>query len=305
MSQGLADRELWGPTVDVASGIRERALALRSVECLAELDEESLALLAEHARLRSHRAGAVLLAGPGGGPPTSFHVVRSGRIVLSRGERTSRVEGGDIGMLAILGGAEADRAVAETDARTLEIPAPALLAAVEESFPLLRSLLQRCGREILRSRAQLPAPAIEPPAEGEYPERPYSLVERLLLLRKTPFGNMNVEALVDLARHMIEVREPAGTVLWRLGERSTHALHITHGVVRCSVHDRHVDVSGNYTLGVMDVWGGQVRAYEARAVAPVAGWRVDFETFLTILETHGSVGIGLLRGLAQVASEGA
>jgi CRP-like cAMP-binding protein len=60
-----------------------------------------------------------------------------------------------------------------------------------------------------------------------------------------------------------------------------------------------VDVGRGLTLGVLDVWGERPRVYEARAVTPVIGYQVGFESFLTLLEAHVEVGIGILRGFAR------
>jgi CRP-like cAMP-binding protein len=110
---------------------------------------------------------------------------------------------------------------------------------------------------------------------------------------------MNVEALIDLARHMVEVRYPAGHLLWSAGDLSTHALHVDYGRIRCTAPDgRYVDIGNDFTIGVMDVWGRK-RAYEVRALTPVIGFRIAFESFLTLLESHVEVGLEILRGFAR------
>jgi len=58
------------------------------------------------------------------------------------------------------------------------------------------------------------------------------MVQRLLDLRQSPFGHLNLEALVDMARSMVEARYPAGHLLWSAGDASTHSLHIEAGRVR-------------------------------------------------------------------------
>jgi CRP-like cAMP-binding protein len=84
-----------------------------------------------------------------------------------------------------------------------------------------------------------------------------------------------------------------------VGEASTYSLHIDAGRVRCAAPDgRHVDVARGFTIGVLDVWGDQVRVYAARAETPVIGFRIEFESFLALLEVHPEVGLQLLRGFA-------
>jgi len=71
------------------------------------------------------------------------------------------------------------------------------------------------------------------------------------------------------------------------------------GKVRCTEPDGSAACVGRgFTLGVLDVWSG-VRAYEARAETPLIAFRIDFESFLALLEAHPEVGLDLLRGFAQ------
>jgi CRP-like cAMP-binding protein len=127
------------------------------------------------------------------------------------------------------------------------------------------------------------------------------MVQRLLDLRQSPFGQLNLEALVDMARGMKEVRYPAGHLLWSAADPSTHSLHIDAGCVRCTAPDgRSVLVGHGFTIGVLDVWGAHQRVYEARAETPLVAARIDFESFLALLEAHPEVGLELLRGFARV-----
>jgi CRP-like cAMP-binding protein len=115
---------------------------------------------------------------------------------------------------------------------------------------------------------------------------------------------MNMEALIDLARSMVELRIPAGAVLWSAGDPSTHALHIDVGRVRCTERDgRSVSVGHGFTIGVLDVWSGS-RVYEARAETALIAFRIDIEGFLALLEAHPEVGLDLLRGFARDLLEG-
>jgi CRP-like cAMP-binding protein len=301
MTAGL-QHELEPPRI----GIRDRILVLRSFENFAGLDEEALTLIAEHARTCVFRRGDVLCEE--GEPPRSLQLVVEGQVTVSRRQLPPLVvkPGHGFGMLPIVANLDSGRAVADVDTRTLEIPAAAFRAALEENFSLLRNSLLLLGRGILRSRGNLPAaPDDAPQLEPDEPDdRPSTPVERLLKLRSTPFGRMDVDALLDLARQIVECRVEAGHVFWSTGDRSTHSLHINRGRVRCTASDRrHVDVGRNFTLGVMDVWGAQVRSYEARALTPVSAWRVDFEDFLSILETHVTVGLNLLQGFARMLLE--
>jgi CRP-like cAMP-binding protein len=135
--------------------------------------------------------------------------------------------------------------------------------------------------------------------EGTYYEHKRSVVDLMIQLRESPFGHMNLDALVEMARHMVDVRFPAGTVLWNVGESSDFSLHIDAGRVSCTAPDgRRVEVGRGYTIGVLDVWGKHERVYEARAETDIIAFRIEFEAFLALLEMHPEVGLDLLRGFA-------
>jgi CRP-like cAMP-binding protein len=282
-------------------GLRDRVLLLRSVENFIGLDEEGLTLLAEHARSRQYRKGDVIVVE--GQPPESAHIIVEGQVTLSRKTTPLVMKvGGGFGVLAIIAGAPTRRVVADVDTRTLEIPAAAFNVAMEENFSLLRNALRMMGHTLLRARGSLPADPRHPPEVnlGVHFDRTKTLAQRLVELRVGPFATMNVDALVDLARRMVECRVPAGHVFWSVDDPSTHSLHIDYGRVRCTAADgSHMDVGSNFTLGVMDVWAAQPRSYEARAETDVIGYRVSYEDFFVILEMHVQVGLELLRGVAR------
>jgi hypothetical protein len=191
--------------------------------------------------------------------------------------------------------------VAVERTRTLEIPSAIFETALDENFSLLRSALAVFGGLVLQTRRNLPADPDLPRQiqEGTFYEEPKTMVQRLIQLRSGSFTYMNVEALIDMARHMVEVRYPAGHLLWSAGDPSTHALHIDYGRVRCTAPDgRYVDIGNDFTIGVMDVWGRK-RAYEVRALTPVIGFEIAFESFLALLESHVEVGLEILRGFAR------
>lgn len=287
------------PTAD---GLRNRLLALRAIALFETVDDEGLLLLAEHARPVRYRAGDVLAVD--GEIPRAIQILTAGEVTRQRAGQLPQVAGVGqaLGALHLIARAPGPGVVARGEVRTLEIPAAAFEAALDASFSLLRGLLRFTGSSVLAARSRLP---VDPRAtsavdEGPYYEGSKSLVVRLMELRSGPFTHMNLDALVDLARRMIEIRVEAGTCLWSIGDPSTHALHIDHGRVRCSTDDgRSADVGRGYTLGVMDVWGGHERAYEARAATRLIAYRVDFEAFLLLLEMHVEVALEMLRALVR------
>jgi CRP-like cAMP-binding protein len=286
-------------------GLRERLLVLRSCDLFDGFDDPALLLLAEHAKTGSYRAGQTISEAPDAA--RAVFVVTAGSVTLRRNARdVTFAAGSAFGAMALLARQPLGLARADRDTRTLEIPAAALEAAIDESFSALRSTLRIAGAAVLKARGNLPVDPLSERKveEGTFHEQPRSFVERLIELRSGPFRYMNVEALVDLARHMREVRVAKGQVIWAVGDASTYAFHIDYGRVRCTSSDgRHVAVGRGFTIGVLDVWASEGRAYEALAETDLIGFHVDFEDFLTLLETHVEVGIDILRSLAQSVLE--
>ena len=283
-------------------GLRDRVLALRSQPLFEGLDDEALLLLAEHARSVTYRAGDVVA--PEDEPPRALFIVLEGELVATRqGKALVKIgPGSAYGAFALLAREPPPLASAATTMRVLEGPAAALETALDENHSLLRKGLAVAAAGVLEFTGNLPASPLFPPEvdEGTYYPEPKSMVERLIQVRRGNFARMNLEALIDLARQMIEVRFPAGHLLWSAGDPPTHSLYIDCGRVRCIAPDgEHVDIGSNFTLGVLDVWGAKQRAYTARTETPVIGYRIEFETFLTLLESHVEVGIQLLRTFAR------
>jgi CRP-like cAMP-binding protein len=294
--------EWLGVGVPLATGIRDRVFQLRALQVFTGLDDDGLTLLAEHARSRTFQAGEIVM--PAGESVGALYFVLEGAVSVDRdgvAAPPDSVERG-VGLLEYLARAAAPRVTAESDVRLLEIPAPAFHAALEESFSLVRDILRLLGATLTRQRRSLPAEPNDPPKAtlGDYYRSPRTLTERMIELAASPLGFGNVEALVDFARATVEQRVEAGHVFWLAGEESTFSIHVNYGLVRCTAPDgQTVVVGSDYTLGVMDVWGAQRRAYDARAETAVICYRVAFEDFLTIVETHAPVAANMLSGLAR------
>ena len=235
--------------------IRDRLLLLRSLEEFGGLDDEGLLLLVENARERAYSAGEYVLRA--GDEPTVIHVVIDGEIVVKRAGLPDLVipQRRAFGLIAVMAEARNQDAIAAVDTRVLEIPVKGYRAALEENFSLMRNALRFLGALLSKMRQGLPADPKRPPKDdiGVYYEHPRTLVEQLIELRKGPFVHMNIDALVDLARRMAEVRVPAGHVFWRAGALCTYALHVEYGRVRCTApNGASVDVASDFTIGTMD-----------------------------------------------------
>jgi CRP-like cAMP-binding protein len=295
------NHEILGAGQPLRLGIRDRVLALRSYSMFEGLDDDALLLLAEHGSNKSYTDGEVVTAE--GEATRMLCLIVKGEILVSRdGQRLARRKAGDAyGGLPMLARQPSTLGVAVGNTFTLEVPAAAFEAALTTNFSLLRTMLRQLGASVLAMRGNLPSDPNhhKPVDEGCYSAEPLSLVQRLIQLREGTFRHMNMEALLDLARSMIEIRHPAGALLWSTGDPSTHALHVDAGRVRCTEPDgRHACVGRGFTLGVLDAWSGS-RVYEARAETPLIAFRIDVESFLALLEVHPEVGLDLLRGFAH------
>ncbi|HKO49239.1 MAG TPA: cyclic nucleotide-binding domain-containing protein [Polyangiaceae bacterium] len=294
------NHEILGAGQPVRAGIRDRVLTMRSYSMFDGLDDDALLLLAEHGSSARYRDGEVISVE--GEPTRMLCLIVEGEILVSRNGQvlTTRKPGDAYGGLPLLAHEPSTLAVAVGDTCTLEVPASAFEAALIANFSLMRTMLRQLGSSVLAMRGNLPTDGNRPSAveEGNYYSEPLSLVERLIKLRQGGFRHMNMEALIDLARSMLEIRCPAGALLWSTGDPSTHAIHIDVGRVRCTEPDgKHASVGRAFTIGVLDVWSGS-RVYEARAETPLIAFRIDFENFLALLEAHPEVGLDLLRGSA-------
>jgi CRP-like cAMP-binding protein len=282
-------------------GLRDRVLALRAQPMFDGLDDDGLLLLAEHGGSASYADGEVIAVE--GAVARAVFLVLEGSVVVSHQGRqvTTRLAGDAFGALPLLAREPSMLALAGGETRLLEIPAAAFEVALIENYSLLRNTLRMLGGSVLRMRGNLPLNPDVPRAvdEGHYYAEPRSLVELLIQLRRSPFGQMNLDALVDVARNMVEVRFAAGELLWPVGGSSSHALHIDAGRVRCTSADgKHVAVGRGFTIGVLDAWT-RTRVYEARTETPVIAFSISFEGFLALLEAHPEVGLELLRGFAR------
>jgi CRP-like cAMP-binding protein len=282
-------------------GLRDRVQALRAQPLFEGLDDDGLLLLAEHGRNAAYGDGEIVAVE--GEPARAVYLVVEGEVVVSRHGRhiATRRAGDAYGALPLLAREPSTLAVAVGETRTLEVPAAAFESALIENYSLLRNTLSVLGAAALQTHGNLPVDPASPREidEGSYYPEPRSLVELLIQLRESPFGRMNLDALVDIARSMIEVRYPAGELLWSAGETSTHALHIDAGRIRCTGPDgKQVAIGRGFTIGVLDVWT-RARVYEARTETPIIAFRIGFESFLALIETHPEVGLDLLRGFAR------
>lgn len=283
--------------------LRSRMLQLRAMPGFAMLDLDTLELLAESSRLRRFRRGDVLLTS--GAPVDRVYLTSEGGIEARRGSlRIDTQAFGGIGFLSLLAGDSAGvDAVATSDVRVLEVPAETALRVMTESFVITRLAIRSLARQLLGTWGALP------PSEaraddvdiGTKRDRPLTLVERLLMLRRTPLGRYaNMDASSEMARAMIEAHVAPGETLWTIGDASTFWVGVEYGRVRCEADGGDIGfVGARNVLGVLESWGDAPRSYTAVAETELVVHRVEVASMLAIAETHAAMGMQLSRFLAR------
>lgn len=289
----------------VGDTLRGRLILLRAMEALAALDESSLALLAEHARVRRFRAGDALLVE--GRPVENVYLVTAGKVTVTRKGKVLAVvtSGYGAGFTSLMArDPNGVGAVADVDTQTLEVPAEAMLDTYERDFAFIRNVLRISARAIAGIRSGLPADPDNPPEVvlGTWRDRERTLVEKLMEAQHVPLlARANFDAVIEMVRNQTEVRFAAGDLLWRAGDPATFSLRVEYGRVRCTTPaGRSVDIGSQYWIGAMDVFAAQPRSYEARAETPVIAYRSEFEALLAVLDAHFDLALDFIAILARM-----
>ena len=271
---------------------------------VAPMRQDTLVLIAEHARIRRFAAGDVMIVE--GAPIETVYLIVDGRVTATRkGKLLTQVKRGyGVGFLSLLARDEHGiQAVADVPTQTLEVPADALLNAYEESFELVRNGLAIQAGSIVQRRGDLPVNPDNPPDApmGTYRDRELTLVQRMIQIRQTPlFARANIDAVAELARASREVRFAPDTLLWSIGDPPSFSLRLDYGRVRCANKaGRVVTVGAGYGLGVLDSFSTRPRSYEAHTETEVIAFQSKLDTFLAVLEGHHEVAMDLIAILSR------
>lgn len=290
------------------SGRVERVLAMRSFPGLSDVDPKHLAVLADVARERAFARGTTVFSP--GSPVRSMHLIRSGEFsVLRDGVVRRRYGPGAIvgGIGALTNDPRGQHVVASAESRTFEIDRTDFADVLEESFPLLQSALRGMLRAALETRLSIPDNAgfSEPIGETTRPMIEFGLVERAVFLRRLmTYGSARVEALAELARDMVVVRAPAGTVLFGLGDPAPHSLLLYSGVVAGeTAKGQKFRLGPDSVVGGVDSIAGEARWYRAVAETDVVALRGETEHLIDVLEDHPDMGLDMVRAAARILAD--
>lgn len=287
---------------------RDRVLLLRAIPNLRSVDEHSLTGMAEQSRLRRFDEGDVLIRA--GEPIESAYILMSGHVRVERqGKLVADVERhGTVGLLSIMAhdplGVDA---VALAPTLTMEMPAEVVVRSMLTNFSMVSNSVRLLALQVLAARGNLPAlpDATRELDAGTWRTHELTLVERLLLLRQTPFGKKaNLDALAELARCIKEVRVAQGDVLWQTGDVADHWCRIDYGRISCEAPDgRRVEVAAGYSLGIFDSLAGVTRGYTARAETPLILHRTNLLDHMAIMEVHVPLAAEMTALLARFVLE--
>jgi CRP-like cAMP-binding protein len=280
--------------------------ALRAIRVLLGHEDVSAAALAALARL------ATALRVPAGAhltrerdPLGMVYFVSRGALRLSRGGSAMGVvtNPGAVGMLAALAGdTRGVDAVAVSETIVLAVQAEDVLEILEDHFDMMQSALRRTASEGIKIRRTLMPHAgfANNFREGlPCPARPLDLAERILYLRRTVGAQGYIDELTHIARAAQEVRYPAGSRLWSVGDRADHILVLFSGAVQGTTPE-----GAGFRLGTGDLVGnldavaGEPRWYDATVQQDLVALELDGEVMVDVWEDHPDLAFMFLRIVA-------
>ena len=290
------------------SALTERMLHLRQVPVSAKLSPPVLKIVAEQLRERTFAAGETLFTQ--GDPMGGVFLLTDGALDLVRDGAPfgSLAAPQTVGFLAALARSDASfAAVARTPVRAFELPVDVMTELYEDNFDLVLATLRYFAERLTIDLGELPENelGVAPLEMDIAPGRPVDWVEKILCLRKTTgFAEANVHALGVLARRMQEAHVPAGTTLWRIGDRAERAFYILRGTVRCEAADGRVFRYGPGTgLGALEALADRPRWFSATAETDAIGLYGHTDRLLDLFEHEFRMAMDFITMLASLQVE--
>jgi CRP-like cAMP-binding protein len=287
----------------VELGRIEQIHSLRSLFGLQGLSTASLAALAAHTRPLRIPEGARLANA--GEPVGEIYVVIEGELSTSRGDKQLGVFGPRSAVGALSAFAHDPRGldcVATRETVALAMRADDVLEVFEDHFEMLFAVLRAVARETIDTRMALPAAGFNDNIREDVacPVRPLDLIERLFCVRESfSVGLTQLDALAEIARTSREVRYPAGTRLWSIGDRSPHMLILVCGVVSARTQNgMRFRFGPRDIVGSLDMMAAVPRFYDAVVEEDAVALSHEAEVLIDLWEDHTEMGFGLLQLLA-------
>lgn len=278
----------------------DRVLYLKTLPGVEDLSVGELAVMARQTRERRFRKGDVLLREDE--PMDALHLVVEGRVRVEKNGVTEHIAGpqDDVGTLHWLAQEQGGvTAVAEADTLTLEIPTAAMAEIFEDHFTILSSFIRGLADEVyqrLRHTAKGDHKSIWPQDE-ELPDRALDLVEKIVLLRRSPvFKGTSLETLAMMAESMEQTEFAPGETIWKQGDPAGSVFLILCGTVECTMEDedRIFTCGAGYPMGNIESMAGHPRWYTAVAKDRVCGLQGFTSKFLDVMEDHHDLAMTFL-----------
>jgi CRP-like cAMP-binding protein len=285
--------------------LTDRIMRLRGVPIFRAVSASDLAPVAATLRQRSFEKGEIVLREDA--PPRSFFMLTSGSINMQRkGKRIGHVKApGAVGFLSVLartaGGTEG---VADAYTEGYEVQADVVEEMFEDHFSVFLGALRWVAERVIAATQDSPPSPFLPPStafDRLIGDRELGIVERIFVLRRSrAMSTANVNSIARVARRMQEVRVPAGTVLWRPGERSDFHYFIVKGMLDLRFKDGGwvQSVGPGYVIGGAEAIVGHPRWNELVAREPVVLLRSARETLFDMFEDDHDVALRFLSMLA-------
>jgi len=279
----------------------ERILHLRAMPAFERLPQVLLSAVAQRTNERQFHQGSIMI--DPAHPIAATYVVVDGKVATSSAREPTIVSGESVGFLEFLarldGGVEAR---ASTEVIALEIDYDSHIELCDEHFAILHAHLQYLGEQIA-NRMQKPGNPAQPSAaqaRNSHDDRGLDLVQRVLALGDYEAFAASPDALVELARHAVEVGYEAGDVIWGVGDEAVDFLLLTAGRVSCQpAVGRSWTAEPTLALGLHDALAESPRVYDTTAQSEVTGLKLQIAPMLDVLEDHLELGMGLMSRLAR------
>lgn len=287
--------------------LTERILRIRGVPTLRSLPASELAQLARSTRSVTFKKGDIMLREDE--PPRCFYLLVTGTVTLRRkGKRIGTVRGpGGVGFMSFLARhAGGTSAVAETFVEALEVQADSIDEIFEDNFPVLLGHVRWIAERLIAENKVTQPPPYVPPVvsfDSMIGEHELGIVERIFLLRRMrAFTEANVNSLATLARKMVEVRVPAGEILWREGDPGEHSYFIVKGLLTLRWGDGKFTqtIGPGYVVGGAESLVGLPRWNELTADDPVIALRGTREGLIDLFEDDHELAIKFLSMMATL-----
>jgi CRP-like cAMP-binding protein len=286
------------------SDLTERMLHLTQIPVGAMLPAAVLRVIAAHLQERTFAPGTLLMRR--GEPIDGLHMLIDGGVALTReGASLGDLDAPQtLGFLGILARQEGPYdATAKNEVRALELETDTLLELFEDHFELLSATLRYLAERLYLDMQELPKEALgmAPVDLGVVPARPLDLVEKVLFLRTTSgLTEANVNALALVARQMDEVRVPAGTKFWSIGDPAERVLFIVNGSVRCEAgNGREFRYGPGTGVGGIEALADKPRWYSVTAETDVVGLLGHTHQLLDVFENQFRMAMDFMTMLAR------